>query len=426
MVRWSVSNQETNVLTHRFRTFPEQPIPPPMAQAPHPSDLPPQLGTLARDWAAARFDGDRRGGMLLHNDEWGLQLAERVAEVGTLSEASTADRHWAAVAAYLEPVAYLEYYATPEAGRRRVGERFAQATGLPATQEARLLAILGEGRPGYDPAADLLADARLLLDLEGLPTSVELAALEREMILGEESPAPVEQWQTALDGLLRRSFRLRASRQSYQSRYAQSVLQLRKNLDKARRRAPDPETPAPTSLADLESGVPVRAAQTLFRSVYRNHINLSAIADQKANIMISVNAILISVLITFISYRNWAETRPVILLPVVLFIISGLASLVFAVLSARPKVTRPNAAEPLRRRNLLFFGNFVDLDGPDYETAMTELLLDGKQLYGNLVRDLYQLGRVLDRKYRYLHIAYNIFLMGMVVTVVVFLVTLYF
>ena len=397
-----------------------------MAQTSPAPDLPPQLGTLARDWAAARFDRDRRGGMLLHSDEWGLQLAERVAEVGALSEAGAADRHWAAVAAYLEPVAYLEYYATPEAGRRRVGEQFAKATGLPTSQEARLLAILGEGRAGYDPAADLLADARLLLDLEGLPTAVELEALEREMILGEAPPDAVGLWQTALDRLLQRSFRLRSTRQSYQARYAQSVLALRKARDKAQRRAGGPESLPPTSLAELETGVPVRAAQTLFRAVYRNHINLSAIADQKANIMISVNAILISVLITFISYRNWAETRPVILLPVVLFIISGLASLVFAVLSARPKVTRSGAADPPRRRNLLFFGHFVDLDGPAYESAMTELLLDGKQLYGNLVRDLYQLGRVLDRKYRYLHIAYNIFLVGMVVTVLVFLVTLYF
>jgi hypothetical protein len=400
-----------------------------MAQAPQASSAPDQpagLGSLARDWAAARFDRDRRGGLLLHTDEWGLHLAERVAEIGALSAASTADRQWAAVAAYLEPVAYLEYYATPEAGRLRVGKQFAKETGLAATREARLLALLGEPRAGYDPAADLLADARLLQELEGLPVAAELEVLERGMILGEEPPPATELWQSALDRLLGRSFRLRSARQSYQSRYAKRVLELTKARDKARRRATRGATDPPTSLADMESGIPVRAAQTLFRTVYRNHINLSSIADQKANIMISVNAILTSVLITFISYRNWAETRPVILLPVIVFIIAGLASLVFAVLSARPKVTRSDPAESLQHRNLLFFGNFSELDWPTYESAMTELLLDGQQLYRNLVRDVYQLGLVLDRKYRYLHIAYNIFLAGMIVTVTVFLITLYF
>lgn len=397
-----------------------------MAQLPPTPELPPQLGTLARDWAASRFDADRRGRLLLHSDEWGLQLAERVAVIGELVAAAAEDRHWAAVAAYLEPVAYLEHYANLATGRRRVGEQFAQATGLPPAQEGRLLALLGETRAGYDPAADLLADAGLLLYLEELPTVAELAALERQLIGNEPDRDAVATWRHALEGLLDRTFRTRAARQSYQSLYAGRVLELRKALDKAERRAPAAPPADPASLADLERGVPVRAAQTLFRAVYRNHINLSAIADQKANIMISVNAILISVLITFISYRNWAETRPVILLPVILFIISGLASLVFAVLSARPKVTRSEGDSPPRQRNLLFFGHFVDLDAETYAGAMTDLLLDGRQLYGNLVADLYQLGRVLDRKYRYLHIAYNIFLVGMVVTVLVFLVTLYF
>ena len=90
---------------------------------------------------------------------------------------------------------------------------------------------------------------------------------------------------------------------------------------------------------DLEKKMPARAVQTYFRANYRNHINLSAIADNKANIMISVNTILISVLITFLSYRNIGQTQPIILMPVIIFLVTGLASLIFAVLSARPKVT---------------------------------------------------------------------------------------
>ena len=63
----------------------------------------------------------------------------------------------------------------------------------------------------------------------------------------------------------------------------------------------------------LERKQPTSGAQTFFRANYRNHINLSAIADNKANIMISVNAILISVIISALSYQNIPENNPAVL-----------------------------------------------------------------------------------------------------------------
>ena len=115
---------------------------------------------------------------------------------------------------------------------------------------------------------------------------------------------------------------------------------------------------------------------TFFRSNYRVHINLSAIADQKANIMISVNAILISVLISILTYRNLAEATPQIFVPTIIFLITGLTSLIFAVLSARPKVTRLNKTKSgidSIKKNLVFFGNFVNLNLDEYEEGMEEL-----------------------------------------------------
>jgi hypothetical protein len=178
----------------------------------------------------------------------------------------------------------------------------------------------------------------------------------------------------------------------------------------------------------IERKIPRRGIQSFFRTNYRNHINLSAIADNKANIMISVNSILISVLITLLSYRNIAETNPRILLPVILFLVSGLCSLIFAVLAARPKVTRlQNGAEipDLSKSNLVFFGNFVSLPLDEYEKAMGQLFRDGELLYGNMVRDMYYLGKVLDKKYRYLTVSYTLFMVGFIASVLLFIVTLF-
>jgi hypothetical protein len=178
----------------------------------------------------------------------------------------------------------------------------------------------------------------------------------------------------------------------------------------------------------LERKVPIRAIQSFLRTNYRNHIELSAIADNKANIMISVNSILISVLITLLSYRNIGETNPKILLPVVIFLVSGLFSLLFAVLAARPKVTRlpfQDTTRDLSRSSLVFFGNFVQLDLPSYEKAMDQLFRDGELLYGNMIRDMYYLGRVLDRKYRFLTVSYTVFMVGFLTSVAIFITTLF-
>ncbi|MFT7606555.1 MAG: hypothetical protein ACI8VT_004158, partial [Saprospiraceae bacterium] len=178
----------------------------------------------------------------------------------------------------------------------------------------------------------------------------------------------------------------------------------------------------------LERKLPSDATQTFFRTNYRNHINLSNIADNKANIMISVNAILISVLISMLTYKNITETNPVILLPIVIFLFTGLVSLIFAVLSIRPKVTSlnpPGTKPDIAKQNIVFFGNFIHLSLEEYEEAVDAMFRDGELLYGNMVRDLYFLGKVLDKKYRYLTLAYNTFMIGFIATVVTFLVAIF-
>lgn len=178
----------------------------------------------------------------------------------------------------------------------------------------------------------------------------------------------------------------------------------------------------------LERKLPSDATQTFFRANYRNHINLSAIADNKANIMISVNAILISVLISLLTYKNITETNPMVLLPVIIFLFTGLVSLIFAVLSIRPKVTslNPEGTSPENaKNNIVYFGNFVHLKLEEYEEAMDAVFRNGELLYGNMVRDLYFLGKVLDKKYRYLTLSYNTFMVGFVVTVIMFLVAIF-
>ena len=116
-----------------------------------------------------------------------------------------------------------------------------------------------------------------------------------------------------------------------------------------------------------------------------------------------------------------------VLMAVIIFFITGLASLVYAVLSARPKVTTINKnikdVDELKK-NLVFFGNYVHLNLEEYEEAVDAMFRDGELIYGNMTRDIYFLGKVLDKKYRYLTNSYNIFMVGFVATAITFIVAL--
>lgn len=165
-----------------------------------------------------------------------------------------------------------------------------------------------------------------------------------------------------------------------------------------------------------------RGVSDMFRTSYRNHINLSAIADNKSNIMISINGIIISIIIASISTRILSNF--LLILPTAILLITCMMSLVYSVLAARPRVSNEKVTlDDVRsnRSNILFFGNFHTMERDDFVTGIEELMSDSKRLYGTMARDLHGLGSVLSKKFRLLRVAYNIFMVGLVASVCSFL-----
>ena len=262
---------------------------------------------------------------------------------------------------------------------------------------------------------------------EDFPESIQLLRLEKELLTGH-SYSNLQWNQLLLQEINQTRYFTTFGKVQFEPLLANHIIFLRNQINKANR-ANQKENLQPDRFNQLEPKIPERGIQSFFRSNFRNHIHLSAIADNKANIMISINAILISILITALTYQNITQTKPGILLPVILFLLTGLTSLIFAVLSIRPKVTSnisPNQPDDILRKDITFFGNFVQLDLDRYEKVMDGLLRNGEHLYRAMTRDLYFLGKVLDKKYKYLTWSYNIFMVGFVATVVSFLIILFF
>ena len=167
-----------------------------------------------------------------------------------------------------------------------------------------------------------------------------------------------------------------------------------------------------------------RGVETMYRTTYRTHVNLSSIADNKANIMLSINAIIIS--ITISTLVPSFDTNPKLVIPTVVLLIVCLVAIIFATLSTRPKITEGKFTREdieQKKSNLLFFGNFYNMKLEDYSWGMNEMIMDEDFLYSTMTRDIYFLGKVLAKKYRYLSICYNIFMYGLIIAVVTFAVT---
>jgi len=164
-----------------------------------------------------------------------------------------------------------------------------------------------------------------------------------------------------------------------------------------------------------------RGVETMYRTTYRTHVNLSSIADNKANIMLSINAIVISITLSVLTPRFAEDSR--LIFPTMILLGVCLLAVIFATLSTRPKITEGKfTVEDIKakRSNLLFFGNFYNMKMEDFHWGMMEMIKDPDFLYSSMTRDLYWLGVVLAKKYRYLRICYGIFMYGLIVAVLTF------
>jgi predicted metal-dependent HD superfamily phosphohydrolase len=181
--------------------------------------------------------------------------------------------------------------------------------------------------------------------------------------------------------------------------------------------------------AKYKSESPDRGIQTLFRVTLKNHLTLSDIADTKANILLSVNAIIISVVLSNLIPKLDNPSNTYLIYPTIIFVVFSVVSMVMAVLATRPNVTSGEfTKEDVKNKkvNLLFFGNFHKMKLPDYEWAIQELVKDKEYIYSSLTKDLYFLGLVLNRKYNILRYTYTIFMVGIVVSVIAFAIAFHY
>lgn len=168
-------------------------------------------------------------------------------------------------------------------------------------------------------------------------------------------------------------------------------------------------------------GRPDRGIETMFRLTSRNHLQLSAMADNKANILISVNSIIISIIIS--GLMKSLDSHDYLIIPTYIILTINVVTIVFSIMALKPNVTKGKFTRKDiedKNTNLLFFGNFHGMNRDDYKWGMVEMMNDSNYLYSSLIDDIYFLGKVLGKKYRFLRWSYNIFMYGIIIAVIAF------
>jgi predicted metal-dependent HD superfamily phosphohydrolase len=151
-----------------------------------------------------------------------------------------------------------------------------------------------------------------------------------------------------------------------------------------------------------------KGIETMFRTTMASHLQLSVIADNKANMLISVNAIIASIMIS--SFFNKFQDVPHLLLPSILLTVVCLVTIILAIRSTRPNTS--NTALPENKIDFLFFGNFIQLDSHTYREGVRNIMRDHNLLYNSMADNIYLQGKVLSRKYHLLKLAYTVFALG--------------
>lgn len=175
-----------------------------------------------------------------------------------------------------------------------------------------------------------------------------------------------------------------------------------------------------------------RGVETLFRVTFSNQIHLIQIADNKANSIITINTLVITVFIGLSGYGSITQKIDLrslnMILPVILLIMTCLLSVIFALLATQPRIVKSKnktQEQPLNS-SLLFFGSIPDRTLDTYLADMDELTHSPDSVYHAMEIEIYNQSKVLNRKYRLLSIAFLVFRYGFICSVLAFLVSFLF
>ena len=375
-----------------------------------------------------------------HNYDHTKMVVDAATIIGTAENLNEDDLETVLLASWFHDTGHRDAYEGHEEKSRLIAREFLQAEKVPVDKIEKVDACIQVTVPGKTPKTQLeklLCDADMYhISQKDYEDYANLLRMEWANVKNEKY-TDIEWHKQNLEFISRHKFHtkygqevLAEGKDKVRDKWQKKMSKLQKNIDKgimSSMGVTPEELKALKKKLQKAEGRPERGIETMFRLTSKNHLTLSGMADSKANIMISVNSIIISILIGALMQK--LDSNPHLIIPTIILLSVNLISMVFSILSIRPNVTKGLfTREDIenQRTNLLFFGNFHKMKRDDYHWGMNQLMDNASFLYSSLIDDIYFLGVVLAKKYRFLRYSYNIFMYGIVIAVFAFVVSNFF
>jgi HD-GYP domain-containing protein (c-di-GMP phosphodiesterase class II) len=361
--------------------------------------------------------------LVYHNFNHTLDVVDMAIEIANASDLSKTDIEHLLIAAWFHDVGNLKQSKGHEEVSCQMATDFLREhqydeDGIEVVCETIRATKFPQILMPKTKIAEILCDS----DLHNLGTKeygdkFQLLQMENSMLgLGEIGA----EWEfDEIEFLTKHMFYTEYAQKKFAKGKEKNILKLREV--RAERRLAEEKERIKTEKEESKTSTPEKGIETMFKVAFRNHINLSSIADNKANIMLSINAIIISIALSTLVPN--LDDNPNLIIPTIILLIVCILTIVFATLSTRPKTshgkfTKEDILE--QTPNLLFFGNFHGMPLDDFKWGMNEMMKNKDFLYGSMIKDFYFLGVVLAKKYKLLRICYGVFMYGIIASVLAF------
>ncbi len=298
-------------------------------------------------------------------------------------------------------------------------------------------AVIGMHDPDQTPSfklRDILRDA-LIMDLIGKQGKERVAMFYQEAVLNNAGLSLSDFYQRMIDFLVVYKPSTPFSMERIKPGVDQLILSLSKERKKLKKKkelflkkelgVDEEELKVLRKNLSSLKGRDARGIQTLFRTTSHNHYTLNEMVDRKANIMITVNSVILSVVIGGSLGLFERAGSPIVYVSTLIMALASFVSIILAIVAITPNRTQGFfTLEDIRNKNgnLLYYGNFHNMSFKDYEWGMLQKLNDSNFLYSSMIKDLYFLGKTLHRKYKFIRLSLQIFMAGIIASFTIFLI----
>ncbi|WP_161887881.1 Pycsar system effector family protein [Pontibacter russatus] len=353
----------------------------------------------------------------LHNLSHTQALVARTQEIGAACALGEEDMRLVLLAAWLHDISYIATEAPAPLPPLVPASEFLQLNGLSGEETEAVQQCVAASHYPQRPQSkkeEVLCDAvsSFMADPD------YLAQAEKQMNADTGKKTDAYEWIKSQRALLKQhAFFTKYAKRTYTEGKEANLKLLKKKRREFSKDNEELEALWEENLT-LRRGLEKERAQkagkgieTMFRTTMASHLQLSVMADSKANLMISINAIIASIMIS--SFVRKFDEVPHLIIPSILLTLVCVFTIVFAVLSTRPNIKRRTAGEGTL--DYLFFGDFVQLTPESYKDGIRSIMYKNDDLYNSMISNIYMQGKVLAKKYRLLKISYTIFMVGFVV-----------